>query len=448
MFKNKYSASIFIKHRSIDELKKLDKEIFSNIIKTLYGLDLKEKNKGLVIYYKENYNNKYIKTKLKKCIKEMQEEFDLNQFKIFVEYSKNHPHDSTSIEFFKSKYGEKIYKQKYNQHIESIKSTLENYINKWGEEEGKRRYNEWYKKVSNKKESFLQKWGKKEGEKRWKLFCEKNKYNKSLNRMIELYGEINGKRKYEEVRYKDKYTKTLEYYKEKWGEEEGEKRWKEKNKKISYGNSSEAYKEKWGDLWKEKLRETKDNTSLQSFIKRYGKEEGEKRYNKYRKKLSYANSLEFFKKKYGELEGLQKYKIYIEKTRFTNGYSKISQEFFWKIYNSYKNNEEVYFGELNKEYHISDNGKIYLYDYVDLKNKFVIEYNGDIFHANPKMFNENDRPNPFNKNLTAKEIWDYDKRKLELLKYNGIDYMIVWESDYKNNPDKIINNIINKINSI
>ena len=92
------------------------------------------------------------------------------------------------------------------------------------------------------------------------------------------------------------------------------------------------------------------------------------------------------------------------------------------------NNE---FGNYN-----SNNKKAYFYDFVDTKNKKVIEFNGDLYHANPSLFNENDCPNPFNKKLTAKEIWEYDKQKLDHIKSLGYQVLIIWESNYRQNKDE------------
>jgi hypothetical protein len=69
----------------------------------------------------------------------------------------------------------------------------------------------------------------------------------------------------------------------------------------------------------------------------------------------------------------------------------------------------------------------------------IIEYNGDYWHCNPKKYDENF----FNKskNKTAKEIWEYDKNKIDLIRGYGYNLEIVWESDLKQDPS-IINKII------
>ena len=44
--------------------------------------------------------------------------------------------------------------------------------------------------------------------------------------------------------------------------------------------------------------------------------------------------------------------------------------------------------------------------------------------------------------MTAQQIWDYDKHKIGLAIKNGYSIVIVWENDYKNNKEKILNNLL------
>jgi hypothetical protein len=61
----------------------------------------------------------------------------------------------------------------------------------------------------------------------------------------------------------------------------------------------------------------------------------------------------------------------------------------------------------------------------------AIEFNGDLFHANQEIFNENDKPNPFDKELLAKTIWEKDKIKIDFVKTKVRDVIIVWEKELK-----------------
>ena len=73
-----------------------------------------------------------------------------------------------------------------------------------------------------------------------------------------------------------------------------------------------------------------------------------------------------------------------------------------------------------------------------LYEKKIIEFQGDIYHGNPKLFNENDKPNPFKKNLTCKELWIDDENRKKYLESLGYSVLVIWENDYKKNSDLVI----------
>jgi G:T-mismatch repair DNA endonuclease (very short patch repair protein) len=75
------------------------------------------------------------------------------------------------------------------------------------------------------------------------------------------------------------------------------------------------------------------------------------------------------------------------------------------------------------------------------KLNLIIEFNGDYWHCNPKKYN----PDYYHqvKQKTAKELWEYDKNKIDLIKEKGYNLEVVWESDYKSDKT-IINKIIKK----
>jgi G:T-mismatch repair DNA endonuclease (very short patch repair protein) len=71
----------------------------------------------------------------------------------------------------------------------------------------------------------------------------------------------------------------------------------------------------------------------------------------------------------------------------------------------------------------------------------IIEYFGDYWHCNPNKYNED----YFNqkKSMSAKEIWDYDKMKIDLIINYGYNLEVIWETELKSNNNKIIT-ILNK----
>jgi len=75
------------------------------------------------------------------------------------------------------------------------------------------------------------------------------------------------------------------------------------------------------------------------------------------------------------------------------------------------------------------------------KLNLIIEYFGDYWHCNPKQYNS-DYINQ-KKSMTAKEIWDYDSNKIDLIRNNGYNLEVIWEQEFKND-NKLINKILEK----
>ena len=69
--------------------------------------------------------------------------------------------------------------------------------------------------------------------------------------------------------------------------------------------------------------------------------------------------------------------------------------------------------------------------------KKLIEFNGDYWHANPKKYDSEFLVGR-NGKRKASEIWAADKAKIELAERNGYQVKVIWESEYKRTPTKII----------
>ena len=180
-----------------------------------------------------------------------------------------------------------------------------------------------------------------------------------------------------------------------------------------------------------KLSERQKTFSKEICIQKYGEEEGKKRFterqNKWSKSLSTGGNLKI-------------------------GYSKISQDLFNVLLETYDidNRNNIYFATHNKEYKLDkceSEGGIWLYDFTDIKNKKIIEFHGDMFHGNPKKYNNMDNPHPFRKHITAQEMWDKDKRKLDVAIENGFEVLVIWDSEYRwGNKQEIIDKCITFLN--
>ena len=120
----------------------------------------------------------------------------------------------------------------------------------------------------------------------------------------------------------------------------------------------------------------------------------------------------------------------------------MSQELFKEIENNYNEDDRDYlfYATKNKEFTLkNEKGFYYKYDFCDLKRRKLIEFNGDIYHWNPLLYEETDKPNPYHKDKTCKELWENDEKKKVKANENGFEEFVVWEKDYRNNPEETIN---------
>lgn len=259
----------------------------------------------------------------------------------------------------------------------------------------------------------------------------------TLNRFINLYGDEKGKLKWDIYCKKQADTNKYEYKKNKynWSEEDF------KNYNNSRAVTLKNLIKKHGDeiglkIWKQYIEKQTLTKSAEYYINKYGEEKW-KELNKNK-----AQTLENFIKRYGNDNALIEYKKYLKK-RICYPASKSSQIFFSTLDKYLCDKYKTYFYEKNgKEFSkLLSNGRFVFLDYYIKELKLNIEYNGDVFHANPIMYKKDDMPNPFT-NETAEEIWYKDNEKLKLLELDhNIRTIVIWESDL---PD--INDLIKKIN--
>ena len=86
-----------------------------------------------------------------------------------------------------------------------------------------------------------------------------------------------------------------------------------------------------------------------------------------------------------------------------------------------------------------------MYDFTDKNRKKIIEYQGDMYHANPHVYESYDNPHPFKKDKISKEIWEHDKRKKERAEKDGYEVIYIWDSEYRKDKEFIIDKCINFI---
>lgn len=82
-----------------------------------------------------------------------------------------------------------------------------------------------------------------------------------------------------------------------------------------------------------------------------------------------------------------------------------------------------------EELEIKTKNKMYFYDFK--VNNWIIEINGDYWHANPRKYKENDIFYMSNSKMIARDIWEKDFKKIEVAKNEGCEILVFWELEMK-----------------
>jgi len=183
--------------------------------------------------------------------------------------------------------------------------------------------------------------------------------------------------------------------------------------------------------------------TLKYFVDKFGTKEGEEKYLELNKLK--ALTLENFIDKYGDDDGIKRYLDLFNKKNKIKFYSKVSQELFDSLLKNI-NFDKIYYAEYNKEYGIKSKKRYYFYDFVVLDNKKIIEFNGDIWHANPNLYDNNNKPFCY-ENIDLNEIWDFEKKKLRIAKNRGFEILVIWENEYRDSKDEVINKCLKFLNN-
>ncbi len=251
-----------------------------------------------------------------------------------------------------------------------------------------------------------------------------------------------------EQKYKDMFSEKIKgdknpNHKSKTTEEERKERSPFNEKFIGYKDIKDV-KNIVKNFKKEAIKDRLSTAQKEYWIKKgFNLEEAKLKVSERQKTFTLDICIE----KYGAEEGIVKHKdrqnkwqkSLMEGGNLKAGYSEISQELFYSILNKYPLNidlKKVYFSTKNSEYFISlKGGSFNVYDFTDLNKKKMIEYNGDLYHGNPLIYDRLDTPNPFRKYITAEEMWDKDAEKIRIANENGFEVLTIWDSEYK--KDKI-----------
>lgn len=273
------------------------------------------------------------------------------------------------------------------------------------------------------------------------LNAERTKFDTaSKESWIRRHGEVEGLKKYEEYCARQRYTCSKEYMITKKGLSEDE--WNQYN--ASRASTKENFIKRYGkkaglQKWKDYCKhEAYAGCKLEYFIEKYGEDEGRTQYLEVCSKK--VSTIENFIKRYGPVEGKIKFEAAQNKS-----YSKVSQILFNKIDNllgEFATNSNYALKNFEKRLDINtkDHCKIYYLDYC-LNNK-VIEFNGDYWHANPAFYKADEKINTQYKQLLVNDIWEADNQRLKLIQDAGYQVLVIWEKDYYENPDEVLQKCI------
>lgn len=216
---------------------------------------------------------------------------------------------------------------------------------------------------------------------------------------------------------------TLENYITKYGIEEGTKRWDAYKQKQAVSNSF-AYKHQKHGWTKEQYDEYngKRASTLENFIKRYGVEKGTMLRGLYAERQRYTTSLQYFIDEYGNEEGTLKY------NNFDHKRTQHESRWISMVEIDFYNALLQHIPTLMQQIRIVEASR-WSYDMGDIKLKKLIEFNGTVYHMDPKKYGPEDKLSFLPK--SAKEIWAKDERKKQDAINNGYELLVIWEDEWK-----------------
>lgn len=250
----------------------------------------------------------------------------------------------------------------------------------------------------------------------------------------------------------------------KYGDEEGKNRWESYRKKQADSNSYDYKKEKHG--WSREqfdMYNSSRSQTLEKMIARYGEDEGTTRWISYCERQAYTNTKDYFITKYGEEMGSKKYAEINLKKHETHDPKTISERYNISLDDAVKviiqRRDRKFSASLREiEFTKMIESQIGRLENTSLNNPFgkwshelnsyvvydiqhrncIIEFNGDYWHANPKIYAKT----AIIRNKSVLDIWKRDMLKLETACKLGFKVLVVWEFDFMHNKVETINRVI------
>lgn len=206
---------------------------------------------------------------------------------------------------------------------------------------------------------------------------------------------------------KERSPFSKEYYKKR-GLNESDRTSFCKNIKRSYNTTLEYYTNKGYSEKEAKgiLSERQRTFTLEKCIQKYGEVEG---------RLIWENRQDKWK-----------LKMFADGAKVCCGQSKACSMLTNMILEKMPEGVELLYGK--NEFRLFVGKNVYLYDITNPSSKRIIEFNGDIWHGNPKIYKATD-VHKITK-VPFKDIWEKDKIKLDIAKLAGYEVLTIWESDF------------------
>lgn len=262
---------------------------------------------------------------------------------------------------------------------------------------------------------------------------------------------------------------TLENMKLKYGDIEGNRRWLEYCNKQAETNSFEYKSEKFG--WSREQFEAYNKSrscTLKNFIERHGEDVGMEKWNEYCERQRYTNTLEYFVDREGDRETgilaweeynrskgngqnifyiMEKYNITFAEaeeklTRMScNFVSDMEKEFVEELE---KKVGDIYFTHKTRQMCLWNKivNRPAFYDVACAKRKKIIEFNGDYWHANPEVYESDEMVGKGELSL-ARDIWEYDAKKIQNARDRGYDILVIWENEWLADKNAVIDKCVN-----
>lgn len=165
-------------------------------------------------------------------------------------------------------------------------------------------------------------------------------------------------------------------------------------------------------------------------------------------------SLDICTEKHGEVEGkkiwldrqkLWKSKVFNENTHIGGGRSMIADELILNLVDIARllNIDDCILYGKNEKFIKTKDGNVYKYDLTFNSIKKIIEFNGDYWHCNPNLYGH-EYINKV-KMISANDIREYDKSKIDAAAKYGYEVLTIWESDYRKDSKSEIKKCIDFI---